>query len=257
MSNVDENRKHARSQQEQAIHAEAPLFVRACPGAGKTRTLVDRHCNTPTDLRRSGRALLSVTNVAADELRERCKDEVNRTDLTAFPHYIGTFDSFLWRYLVRPHLPAIPPWQHVVSWDHIPAALVGPRNVPLSAFEFHYDPATGQTSARWPKAAKYLYNSPMTEGDYLARAKATRERLWQTSGYMTGLEVRIAALEHASDAACTELLRHRFFEIVVDEAQDCAVASSARPSRHRCLHAPPTRARPNPGDRKGRACADQ
>ncbi|MEU2415957.1 UvrD-helicase domain-containing protein [Streptomyces sp. NPDC013099] len=222
MNDIDEQREHARSQQQQAVHAGAPIFIRACPGAGKTRTLVDRHCNTPPGPRRSGRALLSFTNVAADELRHRCTGEANRADLTAYPHYIGTFDSFLWRYLVRPHLPATPVWQHILSWDHIPAARVRPRDIPLSSFEFSYDPTTRQTSVQWPKAAAHLQNSTLTESDYLARAKATRERLWQGSGYMTGLEVRIAALEHASDASCTELLKHRFFEIVVDEAQDCS-----------------------------------
>ncbi|MGW6202539.1 MULTISPECIES: UvrD-helicase domain-containing protein [unclassified Streptomyces] len=222
MSDIEEQRNHARSQQQQAIYAQAPVFIRACPGAGKTRTLVHRHCNTPPGPRRSGRALLSFTNVAADELRHRCTGEANRADLTAYPHYIGTFDSFLWRYLVRPHLPATPVWQHILSWDHIPSARVRPRDIPLSSFEFSYDPTTSQTSVQWPKAATYLQNSTLTESDYLARAKATRERLWQGNGYMTGLEVRIAALEHASDPSCIELLKHRFFEIVVDEAQDCS-----------------------------------
>ncbi|MFB7360299.1 UvrD-helicase domain-containing protein [Streptomyces gardneri] len=222
MNNIDEQREHARNQQQQAVHAGAPVFIRACPGAGKTRTLIDRHCNTPTGHRRSGRALLSFTNVAADELRNRCTGEANRADLTAYPHYIGTFDSFLWRYLVRPHLPATPTWQHILSWDHIPSARVRPRDIPLSSFDFSYDPATRQTSVQWPNAATHLQNSTLTEDDYLARAKATRDRLWQVNGYMTGLEVRIAALEHASNPSCTELLKHRFLEIVVDEAQDCS-----------------------------------
>ena len=36
------------------VHAAAPLFIRACPGAGKTRVLVDRHCLTPPGPRRAG-----------------------------------------------------------------------------------------------------------------------------------------------------------------------------------------------------------
>lgn len=222
MSDLEEMREHARAQQQQAIHADAPVFVRACPGAGKTRVLVDRHCHTQPGWRRTGRALLSFTNVAADELRERCAGRGGRADLTAFPHYIGTFDSFLWRYLVRPFLPAAPRWQHVLSWDHVPGAVVGPRKVPLSAFDFRYDPDTHHTSVTWPSAGQYLHNSQLTEDDYLARAKTARERLWQTNGYMTGLEIRIAALEHAGDPVCTDLLAQRFFEIVVDEAQDCS-----------------------------------
>ncbi|MFF3350650.1 UvrD-helicase domain-containing protein [Streptomyces sp. NPDC002779] len=220
MSNIETRQDQARSQQQQAVQATAPVFVRACPGAGKTRVLVERHCLTPPGPRRSGRVLLSFTNVAADELRQRCSG--NRPDLTAYPHYIGTFDSFLWRYLVRPFLPAAPTWQHVLSWDQVPAAVVGWRKVPLSVFNFSYDLTTRRTRVTWEKPGMHLMNSRDTKEDYIAWAERKRDQLWQTRGYMTGHEVRIAALDHVRDAAVTDLLRHRFFEIVVDEAQDCS-----------------------------------
>lgn len=220
MTSIDARRAQAEERQQQAVHAPAPVFIRACPGAGKTKVLVERHCLTPAGPRRAGRALLSFTNVAADELRDRCSH--HRGDLAAYPHFFGTFDSFLWRYLVRPFLPATPPWQHVLSWDQVPAALVGPRRVPLSAFRFSYDPTTRQTRVQWPTAARNLVNSPLSEAEYLRLAQRRRDDLWQPRGYMTGHEVRIAALDHVRDPAVTSLLRHRFFEIVVDEAQDCS-----------------------------------
>ncbi|MET7685758.1 UvrD-helicase domain-containing protein [Streptomyces sp. NPDC005423] len=220
MNLIDTRRAQAEQRQQQAVHAPAPLFLRACPGAGKTRVLVDRHCLTPPGPRRAGRALLSFTNVASDELRDRCSG--NRPDLTAFPHFIGTFDSFLWRYLVRPFLPAAPPWQHVLSWDQVPAAVVGPRKVPLSSFRFSYDPATRQTGVQWPAAVRSLVNSQLSETDYLRLAQRRRDDLWQRRGYMTGHEVRVAALDHVRNPTVTHLLRHRFFEIVIDEAQDCS-----------------------------------
>ncbi|MFI0777295.1 UvrD-helicase domain-containing protein [Streptomyces sp. NPDC021212] len=217
---IEARRAQAEQRQHQAVHAPAPLFIRACPGAGKTRVLVDRHCLTPPGPRRAGRALLSFTNVAADELRDRCSG--NRPDLSAFPHFIGTFDSFLWRYLVRPFLPAAPPWQHVLSWDQVPSAVVGPRKIPLSSFRFSYDPGTRHTRVQWPTAARSLVNSQLSETDYLRLAERRRDDLWQSRGYMTGHEVRIAALDHVRNPSVTRLLRHRFFEIVVDEAQDCS-----------------------------------
>ncbi|MGW3341215.1 UvrD-helicase domain-containing protein [Streptomyces sp. NPDC001009] len=227
MNPIDARRAQAEALQQQAVHAQAPLFLRACPGAGKTRVLVDRHCHTPPGPTRSGRALLSFTNVAADELRDRCAG--NRPDLASFPHFIGTFDSFLWRYLVRPFLPATRPWQHVLSWDQVRAAIVGPRKVPLSQFRFTYDPDTRYTRVEWPTPdkAKTLVNSTLTEGDYLRRARQRRDLLWQTRGYMTGHETRIAALDHVRNPAVTKLLRDRFTEIVVDEAQDCSTLDLA------------------------------
>ncbi|MFH9009009.1 UvrD-helicase domain-containing protein [Streptomyces afghaniensis] len=220
MNPLEARHAQAAQRQQQAAHAPAPLFIRACPGAGKTKVLVERHCLTPAGPRRSGRALLSFTNVAADELRDRCSG--NRPALTAFPHFIGTFDSFLWRYLVRPFLPANPPWQHVLSWDQVPAAVVGPRRVSLSSFRFSYDPTTRHTQVQWPTAARSLINSQLSETEYIRLAQRRRDDLWQRRGYMTGHEIRIAALDHVRNPAVTNLLRHRFFEIVVDEAQDCS-----------------------------------
>ncbi|MET8276379.1 UvrD-helicase domain-containing protein [Streptomyces sp. NPDC005096] len=220
MNAVEDRRAQAEQRQQQAVQAPAPLFIRACPGAGKTRVLVDRHCQTPPGPRRTGRAMLSFTNVAADELRDRCSG--SRTDLTAFPHFIGTFDSFLWRYLVRPFLPAAPAWKHVLSWDQVPAAVVGYRKVPLSSFDFRYDPTTRATQVEWPDSARILANSTQSKADYLRFAKSRRDLLWQSRGYMTGHETRIAALDHVRDPSVTKLLRHRFFEVVVDEAQDCS-----------------------------------
>jgi hypothetical protein len=220
MSGIDSLRDKARSKQEEAVTASAPVFIRACPGAGKTRVLVERHFRTGTSPRRTGRALLSFTNVAADELRDRC--DGNRPDLTAFPHYIGTFDRFLWRYLVRPFLPAGPTWRHLHSWDQVPSAVVGHRKVPLSEFRFDYDPSTKHTQVRWPKPGNRLTNSGLTADSYCVSAKTARDRLQRDHGYMTGHEIRVAALNNVKDPSVTELLRHRFFEIVMDEAQDCS-----------------------------------
>ncbi|CAL9328403.1 ATP-dependent DNA helicase Rep [Nocardiopsis dassonvillei] len=220
MSGIDSLRDKARGKQEEAATASAPVFVRACPGAGKTRVLVERHLRTEAMPRRTGRALLSFTNVAADELRDRC--DGNRPDLTAFPHYIGTFDRFLWRYLVRPFLPAGPTWRHLRSWDQVPSAIVGHRKVPLAEFRFDYDPSTNHTLVRWPNPGNRLTNSTFSAESYCALAERVRDRLQRDHGYMTGHEIRVAALGNVEDPSVAELLRHRFFEIVVDEAQDCS-----------------------------------
>lgn len=225
MSTIDASRDQARYQQQRAINAQAPVFVRACPGAGKTRVLVERHLRAPAGPNRRGRALLSFTNVAADELRERCNGL--RPDLTGFPHFIGTFDRFLWRYLVRPFLPAGPDWQHLHSWDQVPSALVGHREVPLSEFTFGYDPVTDQTRVRWSRPGGQLTHAEQSEQDYCDMARKLRDRLQKTRGYMTGHEIRVAALRNARDRGVTKLLGHRFFEIVVDEAQDCSVLDLA------------------------------
>ena len=77
-------------------------FVEACPGAGKTRAIVERARRMMSG-RASGRgiAFLSFTIAAVSELEDRLRRD-GLIDTPAFPHFIGTFDSFLWQLLIAP-----------------------------------------------------------------------------------------------------------------------------------------------------------
>jgi len=77
-------------------------FVTACPGAGKTRTMVERArrlLSNPAD--RRGVAFLSFTNAAVDELQARLRT-FGVLPSPLFPSFIGTFDRFLWQFLISP-----------------------------------------------------------------------------------------------------------------------------------------------------------
>lgn len=74
-------------------------FVTACPGAGKTRAVVARYLRRVDEEPRKGIALVSFTNAAVEEVRNRC---VDRQDAMKAPHFVGTFDGFIARYLVAP-----------------------------------------------------------------------------------------------------------------------------------------------------------
>ena len=78
------------------------IHVQACPGAGKTRTVlalaIERSLGlTPTQ----GLAVLSFTRAAADEFADRMV-EAGRPKLARFPNFVGTVDGFICRYLVTP-----------------------------------------------------------------------------------------------------------------------------------------------------------
>lgn len=89
-------------EQETIIKHEGHAFVRACPGAGKTRTLVERarHLLSNSADRR-GVAFLSFTNAAAEELEARLRG-FGILPSPLFPSFIGTFDRFLWQFLIAP-----------------------------------------------------------------------------------------------------------------------------------------------------------
>ena len=77
-------------------------FIAACPGAGKTRVMVERARQLLGDrLTGRGIAFLSFTIAAVSELEDRLRRE-GLVETPAFPHFIGTFDAFLWQFLIAP-----------------------------------------------------------------------------------------------------------------------------------------------------------
>src|SRR6266536_104875 len=122
MTSIEQRRVRAIEQQQQVVHGTAPMYVQACPGAGKTRVIVERHLTRPVTGARRGRALVSFTNVACAEIVQRCTDS-GQDDLLRFPHFVGTVDTFLWRYLVRPFIEADRRRHRIDTWDRINAVV--------------------------------------------------------------------------------------------------------------------------------------
>lgn len=92
-------------EQRKIINHDRSAIVRACPGAGKTKVLVARVCKLLADNggndRGRGIAMLSFTRAAISELSARLM-KVGLLPSPPFPHFLGTFDSFIWKFLVAP-----------------------------------------------------------------------------------------------------------------------------------------------------------
>lgn len=201
--------------------------AQACPGAGKTRTVVERHLSRPVPSRQ-GRAVLSFTKVAGAEVRKRCV-QAGHPELARFPHYIGTFDTFVWRHLVRPYLRPNPEktWHRLESWGDHPAARRD--GVTLDDFRFEYDDRAQARITRPRLRPGSL--PPRLRPDQHAEARLTSwagaamRELWR-AGYLSGDQLRDMALSLLTNSSRADriarVLRTRFAEIVVDEAQDCS-----------------------------------
>src|SRR5207237_190008 len=89
-------------EQKRIITHRGSCFVSACPGAGKTRVMVER-ARLLLGSRKEGKAVafLSFTNAAVSELDQRLRHE-HLLPSPPYPHFIGTFDSFLWQFLIAP-----------------------------------------------------------------------------------------------------------------------------------------------------------
>ncbi|MFF4652566.1 UvrD-helicase domain-containing protein [Streptomyces sp. NPDC001380] len=225
--------RRAEEQQRAAIAAPGPVYIRACPGAGKTHVITSRHLASPRQSLRGGKALISFTRAARDQMARRCL-LAGRADLTRAPHFIGTLDSFLWEFLVRPGLPTTPTPRLLESWNKVKAPI---EQVDVSLELGHFSlsititPHGPAERVAWDNLKKRTTQLQQTSSYarpwWEERIRAARDT-WHTQGYYTGHEARLRALHHLRTPRAAERflqpLRSRFAEIVVDEAQDCSAA---------------------------------
>ena len=79
------------------------IYLEACPGSGKTEVIAAKVAKeiSKWDKSPGGMAILSFTNSATDELKTRIAKYTSGQP-AIFPHFVGTFDSFILKYLVSP-----------------------------------------------------------------------------------------------------------------------------------------------------------
>jgi DNA helicase-2/ATP-dependent DNA helicase PcrA len=78
-------------------------YLEACPGSGKTEVVGIKAAFEIIDwnMNFSGLAIVSFTNNASNEIEKRAKKYAG-ANATAHPHFIGTLDSFFYKYLLSP-----------------------------------------------------------------------------------------------------------------------------------------------------------
>ncbi|MER6432128.1 ATP-dependent helicase [Streptomyces sp900105245] len=218
--------------QQALVDAEDSLFTAACPGAGKSRAMVARFLKRTAEEPRRGIALLSFTNAAVDEVRRRCG---NQAEALRVPHFVGTFDTFIHRFIVTPlYVKAyqrkpnyVQSWHDVASTSFRLQGMGRTKNLELKWFDFDPD----------GRAHLNLHRLPPDFGDAGAhRMLAQRKREAEANashifgrllraGTITCEAARVLAtfwLHSAEERALLAgLLPARFAEVIVDEAQDC------------------------------------
>jgi len=204
-------------------------FVHACPGAGKTRTIIARLVKIAATLpQRRGVAILSFTNSAVDEFRERCQ-AAGLNSLLKHPSFMGTLDAFVRHFVVLPACGAASTMRPIIldSWDRldINIRLAGQYAFQGDAVSLDmFDPETnlidpmkiGHTGLR-----KHVLQHQVR---YQQTAADRRRGLLQ-AGYLSAGDARVQTLQLIRDpvngGALCRALAARFHEVMVDEGQDC------------------------------------
>ncbi len=211
-----------------ASHAGG-TFVHACPGAGKTRTIIARLAKIAATLPpRRGVAVLSFTNSAVDEFRERCR-AAGLDPLLKYPSFMGTLDAFVRHFVVLPGCAATSTVRPIIldSWDSLDIEIRL-----LGQFVFRGDPVSldlfdPETNVIDPGRIGHtgLRNHVLQHQARYQQAAAHRRRGLLQAGYLSVGDARVQTLRLIRDpvngGALGRALAARFHEVMVDEGQDC------------------------------------
>ena len=215
-------------------------MVRAVPGSGKTWLVAEliRQELGNWSAKTSGIAALSFTRVGGDEIRKAAGRELNH------PHFVGTLDAFLFRFVVRPFLqkcfpnlavPRLIPgeWgaEHWTNYGRNQKATVG-EGINLFGCVFIDEEGGKAVVAHKPHPARPLQRLDdeaeiVVDGKKIKLVKAVKDGKmlrWEQSGLLTHSDAALWAskiLEHKTFGVSirAELVR-RFPLIMVDELQD-------------------------------------
>lgn len=211
-----------------ALHGHG-AFVEACPGAGKTRTVIARLCNIASSiLPRRGVAVLSFTNTAVDEFRSRCRKE-GLDALLRHPSYMGTLDAFVRHFVVLPTQSADVTVRPIIldSWDSLDVGIRLAGNdafrgdaVPLDLF----DAESGSIDPQRIGHSGLRAHVRLHQARYEEVASRKRHALLR-AGYMSADDARVQVMRVLQDqeigGSLGRALAARFHEVMVDEGQDC------------------------------------
>jgi len=211
-------------QQQRALDAisEGRLtVVSAGPGSGKTRVFVEaiRRRLDAWNSHTAGVAALSFTNVAQEEISRRVGKAVGA------PHFVGTLDSFFWRFVVRPFAVVVggtsrgvrllpSPLDKMQFGSEIPHGPENSRRTSLFRFQF----AGGDEATPTFKVPRGSVSAR-----FGAEALKAKKKEWQSSGRMTHSDVHYAAsviLNGEHGAPIVKLVTRRFPIMLLDEYQD-------------------------------------
>lgn len=187
-----------------AVLGGTNLFLKACPGAGKTRSVAARAAM----LASQGQvlALLSYTRVGAAEIGETIVREhgVPLSD----QHYIGTLHSFLIRYVLRPFGHLITGSSEAMSIDDEEVEAKAPTGLRAREFEYGVD---GQMRR---------VRGTIVRPDEVIEMAGVRKSIAQAGlvNFSDAISISLQVLLNFPEIA--RALAARFDEIVIDEAQD-------------------------------------
>ena len=203
------------TQHEIVFNKSGKFVVRACPGSGKTFCVSARLARMIKDWKSgfTGIAALSFTNVAWQEIGKKLTEEFQSKSSIAFPHFLGTIDSFINKYIFLPH-------GHLVMKCNCRPILVGEPHGSWAGSDFSsalFDNISYAIDGSMYAISPTRMKADWKENKFIVGAK----KRYNKAGYATQPDANYYAmkvLENYPEIA--KALALRFPILIVDEAQD-------------------------------------
>ena len=220
-------------EQRNILESDARIrLVRAGPGSGKTWLVAEiiRREFASWKNTQGGIAALSFTRVGGDEIRRAVHHELGH------PHYVGTIDAFLFRYVVRPFFSkaySAVEAPRLIPADWLPGSWVKGRNgIPFicriddrnyNLFDICYIGRSGDRAVL-ARRSEYRGGLELVPDDHHEAIRHAKQRIWRELGWLTHADsclVSYNLLTHREyGIRIRSELARRFPCLVVDELQD-------------------------------------
>lgn len=203
------------TQHEIVFNKTGKFVVRACPGSGKTYCVSARLARMIKNWKSefTGIAALSFTNVAWQEIDKKLTEEFKSKSGIVFPHFLGTIDSFINKYIFLPY-------GHLVMKCNCRPTLVGEPHGSWAGSDFGsslFDNISYTIDGSMYAISPTRMKADWKENKYIVGAK----KRYNKAGYATQPDANYYAMKVLENyPAIAKALSLRFPVFIVDEAQD-------------------------------------
>lgn len=192
-------------EQAAAMLGRGDLFLTACPGSGKTRSIAARVAMLAK--RGEALALLSYTNTGADEIASAVMKQ-HRVRVEG-SNFVGTLHSFLLRYLISPFAHLLTHSNVPVRMDPVAVSELAPAGMNVHDYRYGVDGELEPKKAWLPASRSHL------DSVHAIKMEAAEKGV---IGYDDALYWAREILRRYPNIS--HALASRFDEVIVDEAQD-------------------------------------
>lgn len=218
---------------------EENIFLKACPGSGKTEVLGIKSAYEINlwEKKHRGIAILTFTNSAEDEIRNRV--EMYLDEKLKYPNYIGTFTSWIHGYIANPFLSKVTNYKGDKDFDKsikLIESIDNPDFIKIFSSKYSYLELGNINPCEYYfdfKEGKYIYcgNRSNNGQDILESLLESdkwrwddlnkiKRQFWEKGFYLyEDIECLVYKLLYENEEI-TKMIASRFPIILIDECQD-------------------------------------